>query len=513
MAYAVKPAVVRVNAYATGELVVSAELVEAATRVQGVPNLEPQSDLIVSTGAGSSGSGFIVHPDGLIVTSAHVVAQPPSEEQVALQLRFNGALAVLTSLIPEDEIGALQRSGELERLARRIGEGAELRGVEIRRTVDLSNGERFPFEIRAISPPFDDGGNDLALLKISRRNLPTLRLAPPRDANLQGSVWIAGYPAVASTSDSSIGAWLSRDTDLEATFTSGSITAQRNSRNGTPLLQTDAEVYPGNSGGPAVDESGEVIGVPTWGHAEAGSIRFLVAVGPVRDLLEGAGIEINQESEFDAVWDEALASASRGDWRSARRSLDAADALFSGSPDLARLRADATLALEEASVEFPRIAIVSLLLVGAGIFAARRLYRYVRHHRPLPVSYVEEIRLLPAGGAMLQETESGANGLGSFTILNGERAGVRFALGGPGIRIGRDARICELVLENPKVSRLHAEVVKLDGRTMLIDRNSSNGTWVNDERVEKVLLADGDIIYFGGRHAVAAAFRREERSA
>ena len=50
------------------------------------------------------------------------------------------------------------------------------------------------------------------------------------------------------------------------------------------------------------------------------------------------------------------------------------------------------------------------------------------------------------------------------------------------------------------------EVVSFDGRTMLIDRNSSNGTFVNDERIERAFLDDGDIIYFGGRHAVAVAF-------
>ena len=52
--------------------------------------------------------------------------------------------------------------------------------------------------------------------------------------------------------------------------------------------------------------------------------------------------------------------------------------------------------------------------------------------------------------------------LGKFTILNGTRAGERLGLGGSGIRIGRESTICEIVLENPKVSRLHAEVVSID---------------------------------------------------
>jgi pSer/pThr/pTyr-binding forkhead associated (FHA) protein len=96
--------------------------------------------------------------------------------------------------------------------------------------------------------------------------------------------------------------------------------------------------------------------------------------------------------------------------------------------------------------------------------------------------------------------------LGKFTILNGTRAGERLGLGGSGIRIGRESTICEIVLENPKVSRLHAEVVSMDGKVLLIDRNSSNGTYVNDQKIDKRFLKDGDIIYFGGRNAVAVAF-------
>ena len=109
-----------------------------------------------------------------------------------------------------------------------------------------------------------------------------------------------------------------------------------------------------------------------------------------------------------------------------------------------------------------------------------------------------------------ERTESGGRSvsrlLGRFTILNGSRAGERLGLGGSGIRIGRESTICEIVLENPKVSRLHAEVVSIDGKVLLIDRNSSNGTYVNDQKIDKRFLKDGDIIYFGGRNAIAVAY-------
>ena len=104
----------------------------------------------------------------------------------------------------------------------------------------------------------------------------------------------------------------------------------------------------------------------------------------------------------------------------------------------------------------------------------------------------------PAGHAQSHHVEtvvapSGVAGrrsamLGKFTILNGTRAGEKLGLGGSGIRIGRESTICEIVLENPKVSRLHAEVVSIDGKVLLIDRNSSNGTYVNDQKIDKRFL-------------------------
>src|SRR5438132_13759092 len=71
MAYGIKPGVVRINAYATAKFVYRPE---AIARVVGelrrngvtVTTLMPSSTEPLPTGAGGSGSGFIVHPDGLI---------------------------------------------------------------------------------------------------------------------------------------------------------------------------------------------------------------------------------------------------------------------------------------------------------------------------------------------------------------------------------------------------------------------------------------------------------------
>lgn len=54
-----------------------------------------------------------------------------------------------------------------------------------------------------------------------------------------------------------------------------------------------------------------------------------------------------------------------------------------------------------------------------------------------------------------------------------------------------------LVIDNPAVSHYHARVFKEDGRIMLEDFGSLNGTFVNGQRVKMVALKPGDSVAIG----------------
>jgi pSer/pThr/pTyr-binding forkhead associated (FHA) protein len=56
-----------------------------------------------------------------------------------------------------------------------------------------------------------------------------------------------------------------------------------------------------------------------------------------------------------------------------------------------------------------------------------------------------------------------------------------------------------LLLDDLKVSRHHATLVADHGHLIVVDAGSTNGTWVNDERVvERRTLRDGDRLRIGG---------------
>jgi S1-C subfamily serine protease len=512
MAYAVKPAVVRISAYATAELVYDPETIRAvADLMRSEARDLPATAGVIPTGAGGSGSGFAVHPDGYIVTSGHVVEPTMQPAALRRSLLKNGAVSALVRHFPKDDLRALQRADGLDRLVTLVAEASSLRNVNVIAEVELSNGEKRPFTIVRFSPPLSEGGSDLAVLHIDRKNLPVLDLGDSDTTRVGESIWSVGYPAVASSNDDLIGVWLSRETDLEATFNPGQITSIKRNAANAPLLQTNVAIYGGNSGGPAVGRDGRVVGISTWGHKDAEQIKFLVPINVAKSLITSAGVPLNADGEFNRSYDAALEAAYDGDWTAARRQLAVAEKLFPNSPDVIRFRRDVDRAIRE--LPFWRLhpaltaaALIALLAMALVLAVTSSRPRRPRIAMPQPNGVETTVAPGVRGNTAPAPLRGRYSLLGKFTILNGSRAGEKLGLGGSGIRIGRESTICEIVLENPKVSRLHAEVVAIDGKVMLIDRNSSNGTFVNDQKIDRRVLRDGDIIYFGGRNAVAVAF-------
>jgi serine protease Do len=149
---------------------------------------EKASPAVVAIALGSGhGSGFIVSPDGLVLTNAHVVEDSPKTVAVV-----------------------------------------------------LADGR----QVLADVVGFASGGLDLAALKIrNQKNLPFLPLASPGSVRVGQSVYAIGTPL---------------SLELQNTLTSG-IISRIDTKSG--LIQHDAAVNPGNSGGPLLNSNGQVIGV------------------------------------------------------------------------------------------------------------------------------------------------------------------------------------------------------------------------------------------------------------
>jgi len=94
-----------------------------------------------------------------------------------------------------------------------------------------------------------------------------------------------------------------------------------------------------------------------------------------------------------------------------------------------------------------------------------------------------------------------AAGTAILVVRSGEEEGDYFVLSSAVTTIGRHAE-STIVLDDITVSRRHSEIHKTDGRYLVKDAGSLNGTYVNQERVDVAELRQGDELLVGQFHLI-----------
>ena len=125
-------------------------------------------------------------------------------------------------------------------------------------------------EVPADLVGFGKNGLDLALLKINRRGqkFPTVAFSTMTSVRVGDNVYAIGTPLKEA---------------LQNTFTTGSVSAFRE---GGKSIQHNAAITFGNSGGPLLNDRGEVIGVNTGGFADPGvGLNYAIGVDLVRQFV------------------------------------------------------------------------------------------------------------------------------------------------------------------------------------------------------------------------------------
>jgi S1-C subfamily serine protease len=131
-------------------------------------------------------------------------------------------------------------------------------------SVQLASGQIFD----SVSVLATDPRRDLAILQIPGFDLPVLDLGNSDALNIGEPLVIVGSPR-----------------GLDGTVTAGILSSVRDGGDGYTVLQTDAAVNPGNSGGPLLNSKGQAIGVVSFQLRSAQGLNFAVPINYVRGLL------------------------------------------------------------------------------------------------------------------------------------------------------------------------------------------------------------------------------------
>jgi len=132
---------------------------------------------------------------------------------------------------------------------------------ERRVAIELSNGDKFVGNVLVANPQ-----RDIALIRLDKPlDLPSVQIES-RGVEQQDRVFALGYPY-----------------DLPFTITEGTVSSPERIDREMKYIQTDAALNPGNSGGPLVNEAGQIIGMNTQVYRDAQNIGFAL---PVEYLVE-----------------------------------------------------------------------------------------------------------------------------------------------------------------------------------------------------------------------------------
>ena len=303
------------------------------------------------------GSGSIIHPDGWIVTNGHVVQPFVEQDDPALRSELIDK-AVAAACGPDlDGLAADERARRLAALAA-LAANRDAVTITKRLQVTLSNGKMYPAQVRHYDPPayvevsrrqdatgkvISERGKDVAIIKIEARDLPVVKLARrSTDLNLGQTLFVIGFPGVVAAHE-----LLSQATRFEPSVTVGRVSGFKQDVGGQRVIQTDAAIIQGNSGGPVFDERGQVIGAATFTSLQGAQVvqgfNFLIPVETLHAAAQQAGVSPQPDSEFTRLWNRGVDHYLRDLHYTAYKNMAAASAIHAGFPDVDRVWEDCQL--------------------------------------------------------------------------------------------------------------------------------------------------------------------------
>ena len=203
----------------------------------------------------TSGTGFFVHPDGFVITNWHVVAD-------TIEMRMDGVVRDIKAKVLNLDV-VLNSGTDTERV--------------------------LPGTIVAL-----DRTRDLALIAVSASAPAWLDVSKPHDVRITDRVWVPGFPLGDTLALGQDSRTVDFERNPEVTVNSGLVTSLRRDESGKQVMvQTDAAVNPGNSGGPLVNDSGLVVGVVNAKMMRSEGLGFAISPAVLDEFVSSKAATVS----------------------------------------------------------------------------------------------------------------------------------------------------------------------------------------------------------------------------
>lgn len=134
------------------------------------------------------------------------------------------------------------------------------------------SGEEYPAFVVGI-----DNEQDIAVLGVSGMEFPYLTIADASSMKTGDDIYAIGAPK-----------------SMAYTLTKGVVSAQNREIRGQKYIQIDAAINEGNSGGPLLNDSGQVLGINTLKMSDSEGIGLAIPMETVKSFLLGLNLEVNE---------------------------------------------------------------------------------------------------------------------------------------------------------------------------------------------------------------------------
>jgi S1-C subfamily serine protease len=255
-----------------------------------------------------TGSGFIVSPNGYILTNSHVISYQTTKLKIIADVALSALTQKAQTISETDAKEITQDRDKLEEFGKKISEYLLTESkFDIKKEISVLSPssksekltdllkESFPANVISVNDNFFKDDKDTAVIKINQTNLPYLSLGDSTKIKTGEKIYVFGFPSTAE---------FNRKDLLESTFTQGIISAFKDAADKNfKLIQTDAKISQGSSGSPLLNENGEVIGIITYQtgiSAKDQGDNFAFAI-PIETTLKA--IKDFKVSEFELPMD------------------------------------------------------------------------------------------------------------------------------------------------------------------------------------------------------------------